>query len=133
MVRINCVAALLAVSFSTALAAPGSFFSESSLISARQNQNSGKVTTVNAGANAIGKGNGGQFTVGGCINDADCGSGCCAGGAVSGSTGRAGVGVCSGKGGGVEFQKGKTGCGFQDPNAQLTLQEAADQVKKQGF
>lgn len=96
-------------------------------------QNTGNVTTVNAGAAAIGKGKGAQFTVGGCINDADCGSGCCAGGAISGSTGRAGVGVCSGKGSGVEFQKGKTGCGFQDPNAALTLQEAAAQVAKQGF
>lgn len=71
--------------------------------------------------------------VGGCIDDADCGSTCCAGGAISGSTGRSGVGVCSGKGSGVEFQKGKTGCDFQDPNAQTTLAEAAAQVEKQGF
>lgn len=43
------------------------------------------------------------------------------------------MGVCSGKGSGVEFQKGKTGCGFQDPNASVTLAEAAAQVQKQGF
>lgn len=43
------------------------------------------------------------------------------------------MGICSGKGSGVEFQKGKTGCGFQDPNKATTLAEAAAQAKKQGF
>lgn len=43
------------------------------------------------------------------------------------------MGVCSGVGAGVEFQKGKTGCGFEDPDAELTLQEAAAQVEEQGF
>lgn len=118
------------MSFSTALAAPGHTFPRLAL---RQKQVAGNVTTVNAGAGAVGKGNHGQFTVGGCINNLDCGSDCCAGGAISGSTGRSPVGVCSSKGAGVEFQKGKTGCDFEDPNKELTLQEAADQVKKQGF
>ncbi|KAH8885306.1 hypothetical protein GQ53DRAFT_810270 [Thozetella sp. PMI_491] len=131
MVRTSSIAVLLALSSSTALAAPGSYFPIASKVYPRAT--SGNVTTVPAGDAAIGKGNGAQFTVGGCINDADCATACCAGGAISGSTGRAGVGVCSGKGAGVEFQKGKTGCGFEDPNAQLTLQEAAAQVKKQGF
>ncbi|RDW63267.1 hypothetical protein BP6252_10812 [Coleophoma cylindrospora] len=123
MVYVNSIVAILALSFSTALAVPGPYFPNVNSVSVRAA--GGNVTTVNAGAAAVGKG--------GCINDADCGTQCCAGGAISGSTGRAGVGVCSGKGAGVEFQKGKTGCGFQDPNAQLTLQEAAAQVKKQGF
>ncbi|CAG8977140.1 hypothetical protein HYALB_00003361 [Hymenoscyphus albidus] len=123
MVHLTSIAAFIAIPF-VAFSLPGSFFPS---IAARA------VTTVNAGAGAVGKGSGGQFTVGGCISDADCGSKCCAGGAVSGISGRTNVGVCSGVGGGVENQNGKTGCGFVDPNANLTLQENAAQVKKQGF
>ncbi|CAG8957795.1 hypothetical protein HYFRA_00000133 [Hymenoscyphus fraxineus] len=129
MVHFTSIAAFIAIPF-VAFSLPGSFFPN---IASRGTIAARAVTTVNAGAGAVGKGNGGQFTVGGCISDADCGSKCCAGGAVSGISGRTNVGVCSGVGGGVENQNGKTGCGFVDPNANLTLSENAAQVKKQGF
>jgi len=63
------------------------------------------------------------------VSDADCQQGCCAGGATS-NTGRA-AGICSGIG--AEFQNGKTGCGFKDPNAAANIADAKAQVKKQGF
>ncbi|KAH7018011.1 biotrophy-associated secreted protein 2 [Microdochium trichocladiopsis] len=87
------------------------------------------LTPNNAGASAVGNGQGKQFTTGGCVSDADCQQGCCAGGATS-ITGRA-AGICSGIG--AEFQNGKTGCGFQDPNAQQNIADAKAQAKKQGF
>ena len=82
-----------------------------------------------AGARDVGNGNGQQFTTGGCVSDADCQEGCCAGGATS-STGKA-AGICSGIG--AEFQNGKTGCGFNDPNAAQNIADAQAQSKKQGF
>ncbi|KAK8040950.1 hypothetical protein PG994_013957 [Apiospora phragmitis] len=88
------------------------------------------LTPNAAGARDVGNGrNGKQFTTGGCVSDADCQEGCCAGGATS-STGKA-AGICSGIG--AEFQKGKTGCGFEDPNSAQTIADAQAQVKKQGF
>lgn len=55
------------------------------------------------GANNVGNGNGLQFITGGCLSDADCASGCCAGLA-------SGEAVCSGPA--VSFAQGKQGCGF---------------------
>lgn len=55
------------------------------------------------GANNVGNGQGLQFITGGCLSDADCASGCCAGLA-------SGEAVCSGPA--VSFAQGKQGCGF---------------------
>ncbi|CAJ2507334.1 Uu.00g085200.m01.CDS01 [Anthostomella pinea] len=82
-----------------------------------------------AGAKDVGNGQSAQFTTGGCVNDADCAEGCCAGGATDAAGGE--VGICSGNG--AEFQNGKTGCGFVDPNAAATIAAAKKQVAKQGF
>jgi len=81
------------------------------------------ITPNNAGAKNVGKGGGAQFITGGCVNDADCGSACCAN--------AAGVGVCSARA--ASHQNGKDGCEFVDPNAAKTIAAAAAQVKKQGF
>ncbi|KEZ40193.1 hypothetical protein SAPIO_CDS9249 [Scedosporium apiospermum] len=69
----------------------------------------------NAGARNVGNGQGQQFTTGGCVADADC----------------QGTGICSGIG--AEFQNGKQGCGFVDPNAAATIEAAQAQVEAQGF
>ncbi|PVH93968.1 hypothetical protein DM02DRAFT_732786 [Periconia macrospinosa] len=80
--------------------------------------------TVNlAGARSVGAGDGSQFITGGCVSGADCSSGCCAD--------LSGVGICSGEA--AQFQAGKNGCGFNDPNAQATIAAAKAQVQKQGF
>jgi hypothetical protein len=108
------------------------------------------ITPNNAGAKNVGAGNGAQFITGGCVNDADCQSGCCAD--------ASGVGVCSAEA--AQFQKyelpytfaikarnttigpdiltlpfysGKNGCNFVDPNATATIAAAKAQVAKQGF
>ena len=95
-----------------------------------------------AGANDVGNGNAEQFTTGGCVADADCRSACCA--EISSS----GLGICSAVG--AQKQNGKLGCGFDDPNAdvsvfgsrvyflhmlteQATIAAAQAQVAKQGF
>ena len=77
-----------------------------------------------SGARDVGNGQGLQFTTGGCVADADCAEGCCA------NNGE-GTGVCSGIG--AEFQNGKQGCGFVDPNADATIAAAQAQVEAQGF
>ncbi|KAK3316747.1 hypothetical protein B0H66DRAFT_641535 [Apodospora peruviana] len=77
-----------------------------------------------SGARDVGNGQGLQFTTGGCVADADCQEGCCA------NNGE-GTGICSGIG--AEFQNGKQGCGFVDPNAAATIAAAKAQVAKQGF
>ncbi|EMR64956.1 hypothetical protein MGN70_008980 [Eutypa lata] len=82
-----------------------------------------------AGARDVGNGQGAQFTTGGCVADADCQEGCCAGGAED-EEGNA-VGICSGIG--AEFQNGKTGCGFVDPNAEENIANAEAIVAEQGF
>lgn len=41
------------------------------------------------------------------------------------------MGICSAEG--AQFQNGKQGCGFDDPNAAATIAAAQAQVKKQGF
>ena len=41
------------------------------------------------------------------------------------------MGICSGIG--AEFQNGKTGCGFEDPNAEQTIENAQAIVDEQGF
>jgi len=79
----------------------------------------------NAGAQDVGNGKNEQFTTGGCVSDADCHSDCCA--EISGS----GLGICSAEG--AQFQNGKLGCGFDDPNAAATIAAAQAQVKEQGF
>ncbi|CAK7225116.1 hypothetical protein SCUCBS95973_005750 [Sporothrix curviconia] len=79
----------------------------------------------NAGAADVGNGQGDQFTTGGCVADADCRSACCA--EISSS----GLGICSAVG--AQFQNGKLGCGFTDPNAAATIAAAKAQVAKQGF
>lgn len=79
----------------------------------------------NAGAKDVGNGQGQQFTTGGCVADADCRSACCA------EIDTSGVGICSAEG--AQFQNGKQGCGFDDPNAAATIAAAEAQVKKQGF
>ncbi|KAL2066522.1 hypothetical protein VTL71DRAFT_2593 [Oculimacula yallundae] len=76
-----------------------------------------------AGAKNVGTGEGAQFITGGCIDNSDCGSNCCAD--------LSGVGICSGEV--AAFQAGKNGCDFVDPNAAATIQAAAAQVVKQGF
>jgi len=53
-----------------------------------------------AGQKNVGNGAGGQFIGGQCLDNADCGSGCCANP----------TGICSGPG--ASTQNGKTGCGF---------------------
>ncbi|KAK5630995.1 hypothetical protein RRF57_006710 [Xylaria bambusicola] len=85
----------------------------------------------NAGARDVGNGQSAQFITGGCINDADCQSACCAGGAEAADGSGAEVGICSAEA--ASFQNGKTGCGFVDPNADATLAAAQAQVEKQGF
>ncbi|KAH6658429.1 hypothetical protein BKA67DRAFT_533582 [Truncatella angustata] len=87
------------------------------------------LTPNNAGARDVGNGQGQQFTTGGCVADDDCAEGCCAGGATD-AEGNA-VGICSGIG--AEFQNGKTGCGFVDPNAAQSIANAEKIVAKQGF
>ncbi|KAK4675968.1 hypothetical protein QC764_507880 [Podospora pseudoanserina] len=82
-----------------------------------------QITPNNAGARNVGQGNGSQFITGGCVNNADCASGCCAD--------ANGVGVCSAEA--AQFQNGKNGCGFVDPNAQGTIAAAQAQVARQGF
>lgn len=61
-----------------------------------------QLTTDPAGDANIGNGQGLQFITGACLNNADCGSGCCAG--------LNGGGICSGPA--VGDAQGKTGCGF---------------------
>ncbi|OTA97757.1 hypothetical protein M434DRAFT_65171 [Hypoxylon sp. CO27-5] len=86
---------------------------------------SAQVTPNDAGAKNVGQGNGQQFITGGCVSDADCSSGCCA------EVQSSGLGVCSAEA--AALQNGKLGCGFVDPNAQQTIQDAQAQVEKQGF
>ncbi|KAK3320347.1 hypothetical protein B0T19DRAFT_446114 [Cercophora scortea] len=81
------------------------------------------ITPNNAGAKNVGAGNGAQFITGGCVNNADCSSGCCAN--------ASNVGVCSAEA--AAFQNGKAGCNFVDPNAAATIAKAKAQVKAQGF
>ncbi|KAK3689692.1 hypothetical protein B0T22DRAFT_499352 [Podospora appendiculata] len=81
------------------------------------------ITPNNAGAKNVGAGNGAQFITGGCVNNADCSSGCCAN--------ASNVGVCSAVA--AAFQNGKAGCNFVDPNAATTIAKAKAQVKAQGF
>ncbi|KAF2729718.1 hypothetical protein EJ04DRAFT_501866 [Polyplosphaeria fusca] len=76
-----------------------------------------------AGASNVGLGDGSQFITGGCVADADCDSACCAD--------LSGVGICSGEA--AQFQAGKNGCGFDDPNADATIAAAQAQVEEQGF
>lgn len=75
------------------------------------------------GARNVGKGDGSQFITGVCVNNADCAAACCAG--------RNGAGVCSAEG--AQFEGGKTGCGFEDPNAAQTIADAQAQVSREGF
>ncbi|KAL8378064.1 hypothetical protein RB595_008656 [Gaeumannomyces hyphopodioides] len=82
------------------------------------------VTPNNAGAKNVGAAKAQQFITGGCVNNADCQSACCAGNGE-------GKGVCSASV--AANQAGKTGCGFADPNATQTIAAAKAQVKKQGF
>ncbi|CAI0644561.1 hypothetical protein CGCF415_v001982 [Colletotrichum fructicola] len=82
-----------------------------------------QIKPNNAGASKVGKGDGSQFITGGCVSDADCSSACCAN--------ASGVGVCSAEA--AQFQNGKNGCGFDDPNAAATIAAAQAQAKKQGF
>ncbi|EFQ31140.1 biotrophy-associated secreted protein 2 [Colletotrichum graminicola M1.001] len=77
----------------------------------------------NAGARNVGKGDGSQFITGGCVDNADCSSACCAN--------LSGVGICSAEA--AQFQNGKKGCNFVDPNKDATIAAAKAQVKKQGF
>lgn len=79
----------------------------------------------NAGAKDVGNGNAQQFTTGGCVADADCRSACCA------EINATNVGICSAEG--AQFQNGKQGCGFVDPDAAATIAAAQAQVAKQGF
>lgn len=78
-----------------------------------------------AGASNVGSGDGSQFITGGCVNDADCSTACCA------EIGATAVGICSAEA--ASLQNGKTGCGFVDPAAAATIAAAEAQVEKQGF
>jgi hypothetical protein len=82
-----------------------------------------QVTPNVAGSKSVGAGDGSQFITGGCVADADCSSACCAD--------SSGKGVCSAEA--AQFQNGKNGCGFADPNADATIAAAQAQVEKQGF
>ncbi|KAL0940295.1 biotrophy-associated secreted protein 2 [Colletotrichum truncatum] len=82
-----------------------------------------QITPNKAGASNVGKGDGSQFITGGCVNNQDCSSACCAN--------ASGVGVCSAEA--AQFQNGKNGCGFDDPNAAATIAAAKAQAEKQGF
>lgn len=82
-----------------------------------------QITPNVAGSSAVGAGDGSQFITGGCVADADCSSACCAD--------ASGVGVCSAEA--AQFQNGKNGCGFEDPNAAATIEAAQAQVAQQGF
>jgi len=82
-----------------------------------------QITPNNAGARNVGSGDGSQFITGGCVNNADCASGCCAN--------ASNVGVCSAEA--AAFQNGKAGCNFVDPNAAATIAAAQEQVERQGF
>ena len=82
------------------------------------------VTPNNAGAKNVGGGKAAQFITGGCVNNADCSSACCANNSQ-------GLGVCSGEA--AALQNGKEGCGFVDPDAAKTIAAAKAQVAKQGF
>ncbi|KAH7347552.1 hypothetical protein B0T11DRAFT_343685 [Plectosphaerella cucumerina] len=75
------------------------------------------------GARNVGRGDGSQFITGTCVNNADCAAGCCAG--------KNNNGVCSAEG--AQFEGGKTGCGFSDPNAEQTIAAARAQVAQAGF
>jgi hypothetical protein len=84
-----------------------------------------QVTPNNAGARNVGQGNGAQFITGGCVNNADCASACCA------EVISTGDGVCSAEA--ASLQNGKGGCDFVDPNAAATIAAAEAQVARQGF
>ncbi|KAJ6443713.1 F-box domain-containing protein [Purpureocillium lavendulum] len=84
----------------------------------------GRVIGDPAGAKNVGNGAGGQFITGACVSDNDCASKCCANQNNQG-------GVCSGVG--AQFQAGKTGCGFNDPNAQQTIAANKSKAGQQGF
>ncbi|KND87940.1 hypothetical protein TOPH_07435 [Tolypocladium ophioglossoides CBS 100239] len=77
-----------------------------------------------SGAKNVGNGVGQQFITGGCVSNADCASVCCAQQNGAG-------GVCSGKG--AQFQAGKTGCGFVDPNKEQTISAAQKQSQARAF
>jgi hypothetical protein len=85
-----------------------------------------QVIPNNAGARNVGNGQGLQFITGGCVADNDCDQpvACCA------NNGQ-GSGVCSAVA--ASLQNGKQGCGFADPNAADTIEEAQAQVERQGF
>lgn len=83
----------------------------------------GQITPNLAGSRNVGNQQGAQFITGGCVNNADCSSQCCAN--------ASGVGVCSAEA--AAFQNGKAGCDFVDPNAQATIDAAQAQVERQGF
>ncbi|OLN86721.1 hypothetical protein CCHL11_03723 [Colletotrichum chlorophyti] len=82
-----------------------------------------QIKPNNAGAKNVGQGDGSQFITGGCVDDSDCSSACCAN--------ASGVGVCSAEA--AQFQNGKNGCNFVDPNRDATIAAAKAQVEKQGF
>ncbi|KAH8912442.1 hypothetical protein BR93DRAFT_973942 [Coniochaeta sp. PMI_546] len=82
------------------------------------------VQPNNAGARSVGNGKGEQFITGGCVNDADCGSQCCANNSQ-------GLGVCSAEA--AALQNDKQGCGFVDPKSAQTIAAAKKQVAAQGF
>jgi len=82
-----------------------------------------QITPNVAGARNVGSGDGSQFITGGCVANADCASSCCAD--------ASGVGVCSAEA--AQFQNGKNGCNFVDPNADATIAAAQAQVELQGF
>ncbi|KAH7397385.1 hypothetical protein BKA66DRAFT_241195 [Pyrenochaeta sp. MPI-SDFR-AT-0127] len=84
-----------------------------------------QVTPNAAGSRNVGSGNGSQFITGGCVSDADCSSACCSQVAATGD------GVCSAEA--ASLQNGKTGCGFNDPNAAAVIAAAQAQVELQGF
>ncbi|CCF43835.1 biotrophy-associated secreted protein 2 [Colletotrichum higginsianum] len=82
-----------------------------------------QITPNKAGSSNVGKGDGSQFITGGCVDDSDCSSACCAD--------ASGVGVCSAEA--AQFQNGKNGCNFVDPNREATIAAAQAQAEKQGF
>ncbi|KAB5523993.1 hypothetical protein GE09DRAFT_486446 [Coniochaeta sp. 2T2.1] len=82
------------------------------------------VQPNNAGAKNVGNGKAAQFITGGCVNDADCSSACCANNSQ-------GLGVCSAEA--AALQNDKQGCGFVDPKSAQTISAAEKQVEIQGF
>ncbi|GJD04699.1 biotrophy-associated secreted protein 2 [Colletotrichum higginsianum] len=76
-----------------------------------------QITPNKAGSSNVGKGDGSQFITGAA--------------STTRTAHASGVGVCSAEA--AQFQNGKNGCNFVDPNREATIAAAQAQAEKQGF